>query len=87
MRRITVFDNNDFELMAKEIGLEIDSKKEWKKYLDRNSMPPDLLLEYDDLNNLLIKFIGGFEKIDQAYEIIKAFESNHPERYDNIKQP
>jgi len=92
MRRITVFDNNDFELLAKENGFKIDAQKEWKKFLKERKIDCDYFLDYSQLNDLILKFIEFEEDpnnefycaIDEAYLTILTFEKKHSERYDNI---
>ena len=85
MRKITVFDNSDFDLLANENGFKIDSEKEWKDFLEKINVASDSFLDYDQLNELILKFIGydKIENIDKAFGIICDFEKNHPERYDN----
>ena len=80
MRRITVFDD-DFELLAVENGFNIDAKKEWKQFLKDNDLVSDILLDYDQMNDLILKFISfDIDNIDIAYAIIMDFENKHPER-------
>ena len=79
MRKITVFDRSDFELLAKENGFKINSEKE---------IPSDTFLDYDYLNDLILKIIGydKLENIDRAFDIICNFEKNHPERYEKMNK-
>jgi len=87
MRIITVFDFSDFELLVSENDFNINAKKEWEEYRNRKGFDCDSLLDYEWLHEL-VYLVGGFkfEEIDKVYDIIKKFEADHPDRYDNIKR-
>jgi len=86
MRRITVFDDNDFELLASENNFNIDAKKEWKQFIKNNKLESDLLLDYWHMIDLILLFNGSpIDDNDKAYEIIHKYEKEHPEKFEKLK--
>jgi len=84
MRKITIFDNNDFELILKNNNIYVDANKEWKIFINENNIDIDSLLDYDQFNALILKLIGNdLDDIDKINNMINEYESNHPEMYEN----